>query len=66
MCAEDSGNQRLHPLTKKLGLLSQSNGARDWWRLLDDGPDTWNISDHQNNPTLGPVLITRKKNKRTV
>lgn len=37
--AKDSHDIVAHPLTRKLGLLSKDNASRDWWRLLDKGPD---------------------------
>ena len=41
--SKDSGptNSYLHPLTRKLGGLSAYNSSRDWWRLLDGGPESW-------------------------
>ena len=35
------GNIDLHPLTQRLGAVSEWNSARDWWRLLDNGPVAW-------------------------
>ena len=38
--AKDNGGCA-HPVTRKLGVLSKDNASRDFWRVLDKGPDPW-------------------------